>query len=111
MRIFTLALTLLIAIAFIGTAIAVGPGKTIEYAGGKEGKVIFKGDTHKANKCPDCHPKTFGPMTPRKERMKAPMKDGKHVDGEFCGICHDGKKAFDQDAANCGKCHKKAAGY
>ena len=30
-----------------------------------------------------------------------------HVPGKFCGKCHDGKKAFAQDEANCGKCHKK----
>ncbi|MDP2168644.1 MAG: cytochrome c3 family protein [Thermodesulfovibrionales bacterium] len=110
MRKMTVILAVIIAIAFVGSAMAVGTKKTVEYTGGTQGKVIFDGTTHqKAGKCPDCHPKTFGPMSPHKEKMKAPMKGGEHVAGEFCGICHDGKKAFDQDAANCAKCHKKDA--
>jgi len=28
--------------------------------------------------------------------------------GEFCGICHDGKKGFDVKAADsCARCHKE----
>ncbi|MBI4824252.1 MAG: hypothetical protein HY805_08505 [Nitrospirae bacterium] len=112
MRKLIIALTLLIAIALVGSAMAVMTGKTVEYAGGAKGKVVFDGAIHAkaGNKCGDCHPKIFGPMGPHKERMKAPMADGKHVAGEFCGTCHDGKKAFAQDEANCSKCHKKAAG-
>jgi len=110
MRTLTLVLCVLVTMALVGSAVAVGPGKTVEYAGGKEGKVVFKGDTHKVNKCMECHPKTFGPMAPHKERMKAPMKDGAHEAGAFCGSCHDGtKKAFAQEG-NCNKCHMKAAG-
>jgi len=26
-------------------------------------------------------------------------------DGEFCGVCHDGKQAFGHTEENCGKCH------
>lgn len=113
MRTITITLTLLIAIAFIGSAMAVGTGKTVEYPGTTSGKVIFDGTSHQkaGGKCPDCHKGNlpFGPMGPHKERMKAPMKDGKHVAGEFCGTCHNGTKAFAQDEANCNKCHKKAA--
>ncbi len=106
MRIFTLALTLLIAIAFVGTAIAVGPGKTVEYAGGKDGKVVFSGDSHKVNKCNECHKDgLFKAMKKGSVKITAP-----HKAGEFCGACHDGKKAFNEEG-NCAKCHKKAAGY
>ena len=41
--------------------------------------------------------------------MKKPGAEGAakiaapHKAGEFYGTCHDGKKAFAQDAANCGK--------
>ncbi|TAL23474.1 MAG: hypothetical protein EPN94_09400 [Nitrospirae bacterium] len=102
MRIFTTVLTLLIAIAFVGSAMAVGTGKTVEFAGGKEGKVIFDGKTHaeKGAKCNDCHPKTFA-MKKGTAKIAAP-----HKAGEFCGTCHDGKKAFAQEG-NCVKCHKK----
>lgn len=110
MKAIILVLTLLIAIAFVGNAIAVGPGKTIEYAGGAQGKVTFDGKAHadKGGKCNDCHPKVFA-MKKGTAKVTAP-----HKAGEFCGICHDGKKAFDQTTADdCGKCHKKAkaAGY
>lgn len=104
MRVLTTMLTLLIAIAFVGSAMAVPAGKTIEYAGGAAGKVVFDGKVHadKGNKCNDCHTKIF-PM--KKGGTKITKAD--HVAGKFCGTCHDGKKAFAQDEANCGKCHKK----
>ncbi len=96
------------AFAFIGTATAVLPGKTVEYAGGGAGKIIFKGDTHgpkQGMKCNDCHPKPFG-MT--KGVFKMTLED--HARAENCGICHDGKKAFSQTSeTDCAKCHIKAA--
>ena len=61
MRITVLLLTVLIAVAFVGSAFAVPPGKTVEYAGGGMGKVVFDGKTHadKGLKCNDCHTKIF----------------------------------------------------
>jgi c(7)-type cytochrome triheme protein len=107
-KIATIIISIFVAIAFVGSAMAVGPGKTVEYAGGTAGKVIFKGDTHGAKqglKCNDCHPKPFGM---KKGTMKMTKED--HGKAEFCGICHDGKKAFSQSSeADCGKCHMKAA--
>jgi len=104
MRVLTIVLTLLIAIAFVGSAMAVPAGKTVEYAGGDAGKVVFDGKIHadKGGKCNDCHTKIF-PM--KKSGTKITKAD--HVAGKFCGTCHDGTKAFGQDEANCGKCHKK----
>ena len=104
MRVLTIVLTLLIAIAFVGSAMAVPAGKTVEYAGGDQGKVVFDGKVHadKGSKCNDCHTKIF-PM--KKGSFKMPKAE--HGSGKFCGACHDGKKAFAQDEANCGKCHKK----
>ena len=87
-----------------GNVLSVPSGKTVEYKGGSEGKVIFDGKVHaeKGLKCSDCHPKLF------------PMKKGtgfKMADlnaGKACGACHNGEKAFKtSDNANCGKCHKK----
>jgi c(7)-type cytochrome triheme protein len=104
MRLAVTFLTLLVVVALAGSAFATGKGKTVEYAGGGNGKVVFSGDSH-ANaglKCADCHTKIW------------PMKKGaamKHADmnaGKGCGVCHTGQKAFKiDDQANCAKCHKK----
>lgn len=104
MRITVLLLTLIVAIAFVGSAFATPPGKTVEYPGGSEGKVIFDGKTHadKGNKCNECHKEgLFKAMKKGSVKITAP-----HKPGEFCGACHDGKKAFAQEG-NCAKCHKK----
>jgi c(7)-type cytochrome triheme protein len=97
-------LTVLIVMAFIGSALAVPPGKTVEYAGGAMGKVVFDGKIHadKGKKCNDCHTKIF-PM--KKGQVKI---TGPHKPGEFCGNCHNGEIAFLQsDMKNCKRCHKK----
>ncbi|OGW37275.1 MAG: hypothetical protein A2Y97_02175 [Nitrospirae bacterium RBG_13_39_12] len=110
MKLITLILSLFIAIAFIGNAIAVLPNAKLEYPGGDQGKVIFDGATHSIKqkmKCNDCHPNPFGPPKKHEEKIKITIED--HVPGKFCGICHDGKKAFSQsEKADCIKCHKKA---
>jgi c(7)-type cytochrome triheme protein len=94
--------TVLVAVAFLGSAFAVPPGKTIEFAGGEQGKVVFDGKTHAdaGLKCNDCHTKIFQ-MKKAAAKITAP-----HKPGEFCGACHDGSKAFAQEE-NCDKCHKK----
>ncbi len=108
LKFLTIILSIFAAIAFVGNVMAVGPGKTVEYAGGSAGKVLFNGDTHGAKqgmKCNDCHPKPFGM---KKGAFKLTVED--HAKADYCGICHDGKKAFSQTAeADCGKCHMKAA--
>lgn len=105
MRILTAVLTILIAVVFVGSAMAVPAGKTIEYAGGGFGKVTFDGKIHadKGLKCNDCHTKIF---QMKKGSVKITMADMNA--GKNCGECHNGKKAFkSSDAANCAKCHKK----
>jgi c(7)-type cytochrome triheme protein len=100
-------LSILIAIVFIiGSAMAVPPGKTVEFPDGAMGKVTFSGDTHSMKqglKCSDCHPK---PFAMKKGAFKETKEDhGKDV---YCGICHNGTKAFSMtDEKNCSKCHKK----
>ena len=91
----------------IGSAKAAPPGKTVEFAGGDQGKVVFDGKIHadKGLKCGDCHtnPKIF---TMKKGADKITMDEIKA--GKWCGTCHNGDKAFKAgDEANCGKCHKK----
>jgi len=110
-RLTVLILSLLIAIAFVGSSIASPPGKTVEYAGGDQGKIIFNGNTHgpkQGMKCNDCHPK---PFAMKKGTFKMSKED--HGKPDFCGKCHDGKEhngkvVFSQsDEKDCGKCHKK----
>jgi len=98
---------MLVIIAFAGSALAVPPGKTVEFAGGTAGKVVFDGKIHadKGKKCNDCHvqPKLF---EMKKGAQKITMADINA--GKFCGACHNGTKAFKAgDPANCAKCHKK----
>ncbi len=104
MKTIAIIFVLLIAVAFVGSAFAVAPGKTVEYAGGSSGKVIFDGKAHAdaGLKCTDCHTKIW-PMKKGTEMKMADMNGGK-----FCGTCHNGEKAFKtSDPANCSKCHKK----
>jgi c(7)-type cytochrome triheme protein len=89
----------------IGSASAVPPGKTVEFASPR-GKVIFDGKVHadKGLKCADCHskPKLFEMKKGGDKMTMAAMHEGK-----FCGTCHDGKKAFGTKApADCMKCHQ-----
>jgi c(7)-type cytochrome triheme protein len=90
----------------IGNAMAVPPGKTVEFAS-PMGKVTFDGKVHagKGFKCDDCHktPKLFAMKKGEDKITMAAMNEGK-----FCGTCHDGTKAFSVKApADCTKCHKK----
>ena len=90
--------------AWLGTALAVPPGKQAVYET-SAGKVTFDGKMHATAglKCPDCHTKVF-PM--KKDAGKTKMADINA--GKGCGVCHDGGKAFKaNDPANCSKCHKK----
>jgi len=105
MKIIISLLTIMIAVVFVGSAMAVPAGKTIDYAGGDSGKVVFDGKTHadKGLKCGDCHTKIFKMKKGSEKITMADMNAGKN-----CGTCHNGEKAFkSSDAANCVKCHKK----
>ncbi len=102
-KIFVLALVVVVSLALAMTAFAVPAGKTVEFAGGGAGKVVFDGKTHadKGLKCADCHPGVF---KMKKGADKVTMADINA--GKACGTCHkDGGKAF--AAKDCAKCHKK----
>ncbi len=104
MRLTELILIPFVALAFAGSALAVSSDKKIEYAGGSSGKVVFDGKVHadKGLKCTDCHTKIFQ-MKKSATITMADMNSGK-----YCGVCHNGEKAFkSSDPANCQKCHKK----
>jgi len=106
-------LVFLVAIFLVmtGITVAVQPGKTLEFSGGEEGKVVFSGDVHgpKAGlKCSDCHPK---PFAFKKGSFKMSKDD--HGKPDYCGKCHDGNEHFNKvvfsqsKEENCVKCHKK----
>lgn len=95
----------LMLFAFLSTAMAVPPGKTVEYAGGGHGKVIFDGKLHhdKGFQCANCHTKIF-PM----KRGSAKITLSEMSMGKFCGECHNGTQAFKvNEPLNCSMCHKE----
>jgi len=84
----------------------VGGGDIKFEAKGSSGPVLFSPESHVNQhklKCTDCHTKIF---KMKKEDLK--MTKEAHGKDKFCGVCHNGKKAFSQTAeADCAKCHKK----
>jgi len=46
MKITVFLLSLFVVIAFVGSAFAVPPGKTVEFPDGDQGKVVFDGKAH-----------------------------------------------------------------
>src|SRR3990172_11648738 len=59
--------------------------------------------TEKKLQCPDCHTKVF---QMKKMAASKDMTMAKLNAGEFCGKCHNGKKAFaTKEAKDCAKCH------
>lgn len=103
MQMVTISLALVASALFVASAMAVAPGKKVEYDT-PLGKVTFDGATHasKGDKCPDCHNKIF----------KMEKYGGKTPSGELhkrCGACHNGGKAFKvTDPVKCTKCHMKS---
>ncbi len=97
----TLVCALVVLFAFVSVAMAVGPGKTVQFPNGKQGKVVFDGKSHADAKltCKDCHPDPFA----MKKSVKISKAD--HDSGKYCFKCHDGKKTF--GSKDCAKCHKK----
>lgn len=106
MEIRKLALSLILTIAVSGNAVAVGPGKSLEFKGSSMGTVLFDGSKHKNAGliCSDCHnPDLFPKM--KQGTIKITMND--LYAGKYCGRCHDGKKAF-LIKGNCTRCHHKS---
>ena len=92
----------LILVMAAAQAMAVPAGKSVEWKTSM-GKVTFKGDDHagKGIKCSECHSKIF-----KMKQGSTTMKMADINAGKYCGVCHDGKRAF-KPAGNCAKCHKK----
>ncbi|MBL0226344.1 MAG: cytochrome C [Geobacteraceae bacterium] len=96
---------LFIVLMAVSNALAVGPGKILEFPEESMGLVIFDGTTHKAAgfSCGDCHNPDVFPAK-KKGSVKMTMKD--LYEGKFCGKCHDGKNGF-LIKENCDRCHFK----
>lgn len=61
--------------------------------------------TEKKLQCPECHTKIF---QMKKMAAASQMKMAKLNEGDYCGKCHDGTKAFaTKDTKACSKCHVK----
>jgi c(7)-type cytochrome triheme protein len=106
-------LGLLIALTLTSSAFA--GMNALKYKGGDSGEVTFDGKAHNTKlgpgKCMECHKGNtpFGMKKPGAEGS-AKITKADHVDGKFCGVCHDGTKAFAwKEGSDCAKCHKKAA--
>lgn len=105
MRNFIVVITALSFALVASTAFAVSSKKTLEFKGSPTGVVTFDGAIHQkaVTSCKDCH----------KEGLFLKMKQGsvkitmqEIYAGNLCGVCHNGKKAFEAKG-NCERCHKK----
>jgi c(7)-type cytochrome triheme protein len=86
-------------------ALAVPAQKTIEFNKSPMGVVTFDGTLHKdaGNKCKDCH--NTG-MFPKMKQGTVTITMNDIYAGKLCGVCHNGKRAFDAKG-NCARCHVK----
>ena len=98
---------LIVAVLFFsaGSALAVPAKKTIEFNKSPMGTVIFDGTLHKEQdlKCKDCHNKD---MFPKMKQGTVEITMDEIYAGNLCGVCHNGKRAFDAQS-NCARCHVK----
>lgn len=86
-------------------ALAVPPGKTLEFKKSPMGKVIFSGKIHAdaGVKCAECHnPDTF----PKMKFGTVEIKMEEIYAGKLCGKCHNGTRAF-AAKTSCNRCHKR----
>lgn len=101
MRLFIIVLALVGLTAMTGFT-AVGGGDIV-FKDDKAGNVLFSHDIHVAvgQKCTDCHDALYTTNAKHKKVAMAQMRQG-----QSCGVCHDGKKAFSV-TGDCKTCHKK----
>ncbi|MBF0328420.1 MAG: cytochrome c3 family protein [Nitrospirae bacterium] len=102
-RLLLVVLAVLISVPVVYAA-SVGGGNIV-YKVKHSGDVTFSHDSHVTDrnfKCDDCHPSIFAmKRDAEKKRKMSDMRSKK-----ACGICHNGKNAFDV-SSNCYICHKK----
>jgi c(7)-type cytochrome triheme protein len=93
-----------LALLMSSMAFAEVGGGNIVYEVKKIGNVTFSHDTHVTDRgfgCKDCHPGIFPQERSEKKHTMAEMRRHKS-----CGVCHNGKNAFDV-RDNCYVCHNK----
>ena len=82
-------------------------GGDITYTPKGAAPVVFNHEYHvalKGQRCNLCHYKTFQMTGGASYQMNMTTL----TKGKFCGLCHNGRKAFDvQDAHSCSRCHKE----
>jgi c(7)-type cytochrome triheme protein len=88
-----------------GVALAVPSGKVIEFNESPMGMVKFDGKIHKdaGVKCKECH---NSEMFPKMKQGTVSITMNEIYAGKLCGVCHNGKRAFDAKS-NCNRCHVK----
>lgn len=106
-RFASLALVGLFAvIVYPHTASSVPPGLTLTWPTKTMGAVVFDGTVHADHGlgCDVCH--VGGMFQTRKNAT--PMNMDAIKKEQYCGSCHNGKKAFDtKDSKSCTRCHRK----
>ena len=104
-HLFNAVILFLALFLFPAVSSAVPEGIILTWPGGGAGKVSFDGSKHakKGYQCEACH--ISGLFQTKKDADRMTMEAMKK--GKFCGICHDGKKAFSvTDRKKCNDCHK-----
>lgn len=100
-----LGILIILFLASIAFAVEEVGGGDIVYKIKRTGDVIFRHDTHVTDygfDCENCHDVIY-PL-PREEGKKHTMAEMRRH--KACGVCHDGKNAFDT-GENCYLCHIK----
>ncbi len=98
---------LIVTILFLcsSIALAVPAKKTLEFNKSSMGTVTFDGTVHKEAgvKCKECH---NSEMFPKMKQGTVAITMDEIYAGKLCGVCHNGKRAFDAKS-NCARCHVK----
>ncbi len=89
----------------VTAVLAVPAGRTLEFTESPMGTVKFSGAVHKKAgvKCKECHNKD---MFPKMKQGTVQIKMEDIYAGKYCGVCHNGQRAFEAKA-NCNRCHIK----
>jgi len=98
-------LSLLVVACSVTFALAVPPGRTLDFDKSNLGNVVFSGTVHKdaGISCKECHNKDVFPKM-KKGTVEITMKD--IYAGKYCGVCHNGERAF-AAKKSCKRCHVK----
>ncbi len=101
--IFVSLAALFIFLSVATPALAVPPGKKVEYNNNSLGAVTFSGEVHARQKmtCASCHQKIFATKNGKPSNTLAAHTEGK----ASCFACHNGTAAFPAKG-NCKSCHQ-----